>query len=314
MLDVNSQLQVLFEQHGVSTVTTDDKVLLLTKQPALLQARVTSRQYPTGATSQLDVRLFIQNQMVVECFGDPSDYCLYRLSRQLLGQLSALPLLPDLSALIVLTIPEVVAQELAAPRFGVTQQFLAIHRIRYEAGQPLILHNTTTPDGRHMAWLAVENERFYFVMYLDPTGAEVLWVDTEEFHDVWLRATSATRPLAELAALTKLRPSAQWNMGDPRRVGGARHQESGLDFTLDTPPDTFENKLGLFLDFLEQDAAGIRALASRADCTLRVASYFHNGNSMLGGFHLNAPLLKRLNNLDLSIDFDLYATGEKWGD
>ncbi|TGE25546.1 hypothetical protein E5K00_10270 [Hymenobacter aquaticus] len=70
MPDVNAQLQSLFQQHDISTIALDDKVLLLTKQPALLQSRVTPRQFPNGATSQLDVRLFIKDQVLVESFGD----------------------------------------------------------------------------------------------------------------------------------------------------------------------------------------------------------------------------------------------------
>ncbi|WP_226184760.1 DUF6348 family protein [Hymenobacter nitidus] len=67
---MNSQLQSLFEQHSISTLAVDDKVLLLTRQPTLLQSRVMSRQFPNGATSQLDVRLFIKDLVLVESFGD----------------------------------------------------------------------------------------------------------------------------------------------------------------------------------------------------------------------------------------------------
>ncbi|UOQ74515.1 hypothetical protein [Hymenobacter cellulosilyticus] len=134
------------------------------------------------------------------------------------------------------TIPELVAQELADPRFGVTQQFLAIHHISYEAGQPLIRRITTTEDGGHVAYLAVENQRFYFALYFAPEANEVRWVGTEAFHSLSLRATSSILSSAELAALTRLLPTAQWNKGDLRRVGGARQPASGLDFTLPSAP------------------------------------------------------------------------------
>lgn len=115
---------------------------------------------------------------------------------------------------------------------------------------------------------------------------------------------------AELAALTRLSPTARWNTGDTHRVGSTRHQASGLDFTLPAAPDTFNNLLGQLPGFLEQDAAGIRNLTSQAECTRRVASHFHNANSMPGGYYLDAPTLKRLSSLNLTLDFDLYAVGK----
>jgi hypothetical protein len=36
---------------------------------------------------------------------------------------------------------------------------------------------------------------------------------------------------------------------------------------------------------------------------------FHNGNSMLGGIHLDISVLQRLTALNLGIDVDLYAEG-----
>ena len=74
-------------------------------------------------------------------------------------------------------------------------------------------------------------------------------------------------------------------------------------------PDEFENKLCKLLDFLEKDIDGIRRLADAAHGQIQAASIFHNGNTMLGGFHLDKHLLGRLNALRIEIDFDLYAEG-----
>jgi Domain of unknown function (DUF4279) len=67
-----------------------------------------------------------------------------------------------------------------------------------------------------------------------------------------------------------------------------------------------ESKL---LDFLERNIDGIRRLADIGGGQIQVASIFYNVNTMLGGFHLDKELLKRLNSLKVEIDFDLYAEG-----
>lgn len=70
MSDVNSYIQDFFIQHGVQVIPLEKKAFLMTKQPALLQSRVTQQQYPNGVTSRLDVQLTVGNRTIIECFGD----------------------------------------------------------------------------------------------------------------------------------------------------------------------------------------------------------------------------------------------------
>jgi len=60
---------------------------------------------------------------------------------------------------------------------------------------------------------------------------------------------------------------------------------------------------------LEQDKEGIENLIKNARCFISIGSSFHNGNTMLGGFHINADQVKRMSEMNLSIDFDIYADG-----
>ncbi|OON65867.1 DUF6348 family protein [Hymenobacter sp. CRA2] len=70
MLDINCDIQILFQNHGVGVVALADKALLLTRTPALVWAQVVLQEYPDGVSSQLDVRLDIGPQMLIESFGD----------------------------------------------------------------------------------------------------------------------------------------------------------------------------------------------------------------------------------------------------
>jgi hypothetical protein len=70
MPDLNPALQALFAEHGVSVIPLENKALLQTSPLALLESRVTQQQYPSGVSSQLDVRLTVNHHVIVECFGD----------------------------------------------------------------------------------------------------------------------------------------------------------------------------------------------------------------------------------------------------
>lgn len=169
-----------------------------------------------------------------------------------------------------------------------------------------------TPNGGWLAYVAVEGQRFYLSMYVNPETEQIGAVDTEPYHDIWLRASSETLEPEELAALTTLTPDRQLRKGD-KRFGALRWEHHLLDFRTYLQPDLFEDMLSRFLDYLEQDADGIRRLAAQAECCLRVASYFHNGNyHNLGGHFLNAATLRRISSLHVELDFDLYAKGNSW--
>ncbi|MFO0331262.1 MAG: DUF4279 domain-containing protein, partial [Bacteroidota bacterium] len=74
----------------------------------------------------------------------------------------------------------------------------------------------------------------------------------------------------------------------------------------------FEDKLVKLLDLLETDKEGIKRLVDKADGRISVAKTFHDGNGMFGGPHLDRKTVKRLADLNLSVDFDLYADGNSF--
>ena len=73
--------------------------------------------------------------------------------------------------------------------------------------------------------------------------------------------------------------------------------------------DEFEDKLTKLLDYLEQDNEGVEKLVNDAGGYIQVYSSFHNGNTMIGGHHLEKDHIKRLSKLNLEIDFDISADG-----
>jgi hypothetical protein len=120
--------------------------------------------------------------------------------------------------------------------------------------------------------------------------------------------------LEELAGLTKLTYIRGRNKGDKKSSDGRigiplRH--STIDFEPNPEADEFEDKLTKLLDYLEQDKEGVETLVSKADyCCIHVYSSFHNGNTLIGGHHIERDQIRRMSNLNLEIDFDISADGK----
>lgn len=206
----------------------------------------------------------------------------------------------------------VAAAEIASPTFGVMEQFLKIHSVTFEAGVPKVAGlSVYDEEQRAVVYFAVRGEKFYLAVSValiaisfEVTGA---WV--EEWNRISFHATSETLDAEQLSSLTTLTPTDSWNKGEPRRFGGALRRQSSIEFEPNPGPGEFEIRLKTLLTFLEQDADGIRSLVEKAEGYLRVISVFHNGNTMLGGLHLDKECVRRMAALNLEIDFDLYAEG-----
>ena len=205
-------------------------------------------------------------------------------------------------------------EEVETKSLGVTEQFLKIHKIVYVDNKPKIARIDTDKEDKAIVYFNVENEKFFFAVYIDTKpNISVRWTNTEPYHSVYLRASSQTLSLSELAKLTNLTSTRGRNKGDKKRQGSTSEivwKHSSLDFEPTPKADDFKDKLTNLLNFLEQDKEGIENLVNRADyCCIHVYSSFHNGNTLLGGHHIERNQINRLSKLNLEIDFDISANG-----
>jgi hypothetical protein len=205
-------------------------------------------------------------------------------------------------------------KELIAKSFGITEQFLEIHQVAYADGVPIIARvDTEKSDGTAIVYFPVVEQKFYLAIYLDtePT-VSVRWVGTEPYHSVYFRASSENLSLQELAGLTKLTSTRGRNKGDGKNPNGRadiRWKQSTIDFEPNPEADEFEDKLTKLLDFLEEDEEGVKNLVNKANGYIQVYSSFHNGNTLIGGHHIELDHIKRMSKLNLEIDFDISADG-----
>lgn len=203
--------------------------------------------------------------------------------------------------------------EVESKTFAVTEQFLEIHELVFENDKPKIDRiDTEGNDGTAIVYFPIKEEKFFLAIYLDTIpNLEVRTVNTEPYNSVRFVASSEDLDLQELSELTTLKYSAGKNKGDTRGQNGVWNYSS-ISFEPNPEPDEFEDKLKKLLNYLEQDKQGVSKLIEQGKGYIQVAIEFHNGNTMLGGPHLGIESIKRLSELNLAIDFDLYVGGNSF--
>ena len=107
-------------------------------------------------------------------------------------------------------------------------------------------------------------------------------------------------------------PTRQWVKGEPYGDKGGIRTHSRWELASPASHDSsFESQLDALLDLLEERAEAIRSVTASFEAGVNVAAYFRE--SFNPGFHTSAAALKRLADLGLSLDFDLYFLNESTG-
>ncbi|QHL87216.1 DUF4279 domain-containing protein [Nibribacter ruber] len=203
-----------------------------------------------------------------------------------------------------------ITRELQNPTLGVTESYLEAHQPAISDGKIKIdrIDTEGTPNSA-IVYVPVDGEYFHLAVYVDLEEKCVTGVGTESFNRLCFRATSEQYTLEELKGFTTLQATQGWRKGDLRKGTNVPYNFSSIEFMPNPEPDEFEDKLRKLLDFLEQDKEGVRHLVEKANGWLVASMDFHNGNGMLGGMRIDNTSIKRMEKLNLSIEFDLYASG-----
>lgn len=203
---------------------------------------------------------------------------------------------------------ELIDNELRKKTLGVTEQYLEIHSPVY-INQKVSIERVDREgnDGVIIAYIAVVEASFYLAVCIDSQTSEIFNIYSEPYNRVYFHATSELLSDAQLKNMSKLIATDNCNKGDIRRNRKAKY--SYISFLPNPEPDSFEDKLRKLLDYLEQDKDGIKHLVNEADGYIQVAMNIHNANGMIGGPTIDRDTIKRMSNLGLGIDFDLYIEG-----
>lgn len=198
-------------------------------------------------------------------------------------------------------------EEIEQVNFGVTGQFLEVHKIKYHEGVPVVARVDLTPtDDTSIVYFNVEDEPFFFVVYMNNTPEpHVRWVGTENAYSVCINTSSEILNAKEMAAMTTLIPTRSWSKGDLKKSGVYKHSQ--LIFEPNPEVDEFETKLKKLLDYIEQDKEGMKRLVKECEAYIQVVSWLYI--EWLRGYHLDSAIIKRMAALDLEIDISQYGSG-----
>lgn len=209
-------------------------------------------------------------------------------------------------------IQDLVNKEFQNKSLAVTEQYLEVHQPVLEEGKVKIERiDRESVDGRIIAYIPVENEYFYFAIYIGPDKTDI-WFDRESRNIVSLNATSESLDCAEFSFLSKIKPSYSHNKGDLRDNSKTTYSYSALYYEPNPEPDTFEDKLKNLLALLSEEREAVVKLVSKADVSVNVTMNFHYGNQLLGGANISLECLQLLAELKLPISFQITAWGNSF--
>lgn len=206
---------------------------------------------------------------------------------------------------------KVIQNELKNKNWGITEQILEIHN-------PIFIRNkiqikNIVQDGNEISvFIPIEKEKFFLVFYINLENKEIIGISTEPYVSVYFKATSDKLNETELQNFTNLKITKSWNIGDKRKSGNTFYKFSSIIIEPNTKPDSFLSKVAELIRELEKDKFGIQKLVENANGYIQVAMEFHNGNGMIGGPNLSQEIIKSLSELNLSVDFDLYVSGNEY--
>lgn len=108
----------------------------------------------------------------------------------------------------------------------------------------------------------------------------------------------------EISSMMQISPTEVRERGDVSQNGKVRnHSLWQLDSPLARGDNFLQDYLSQLLDILEIRESAIKTLVQKYEAGINCVGYYYGSNP---GLHLSAELIKRVAQLDLSVDFDLY--------
>jgi hypothetical protein len=213
---------------------------------------------------------------------------------------------------------KVARTEIENPIIPSAEQLLAVMEVEVDANNlAIVKHFEINQENQEaIVFFQLKEFCFYLEIHLDLTDEiEVVFANTTPYINISLSFLSEEYSLDQLIEKTILQPSEIIKIGDITYLYDNIDDKSDYNniiFTGSEKPGHFEEKLIEFINFLEQDKAGIKELVQMTgDQTLFIIFVYHISNGNLSDLQLSSNVIKRLAELDLQVTFDLYTEGER---
>jgi hypothetical protein len=224
---------------------------------------------------------------------------------------------------------QIADDEINNPQWGVTKQFLEVNTIKKVNGeyvyerysitenQTITYHDiknsrTDIYNYKEAAfYYKIEKEHYFYCIGVDINKKDVARVFMVNATYCHLHAYSDCMTLEEMAKLTKLKYSDGGTKGQKANIGRGFYSTSWIEyqFTKNTSYE-LEESLSMLLDELEKDKKGVKYLAKKTEAYIDIVKYQYV--SANAGITIDNKTIKRLEELGLKIEIDMYIGGEKF--
>jgi len=208
-------------------------------------------------------------------------------------------------------IKEVAIAEILNPTFELTKQYLKSIEICVNNNVPVIEDIEIDQTINTAAvYFPIKKQSFYFVIYVK--DMEVDWVNTSAGNNVYLFACSQEVTTDEMLSSFQLEPTEKWNINDQIGKCGRRKHNGFIFQPINKMTGEVESKLNTLLDLLLPRNRSIVELSQKAEVEIQIE--YHGYKDEMLGINLDSTIVKKLTELGLGIDIDLYASGRDLDD
>jgi hypothetical protein len=207
-------------------------------------------------------------------------------------------------------IKRVAIEEVKSSNFRATKQFLGANKLVYINGAPVIedviIRGSEDPAE---VYFPVCGEEYYFVIYvaLSPKIC-VHFMSMSAGNRVYLNVASEELELPELISMFGIQPTSTRVKGSKRKFGSMTYDHNGFEFEpIQKKTGEVEEKLKILLDALIPNREKLRQLPCSISHCIEIAYYGYK--DQMWGVHLDSEIIKRLADIGMAIDVDIYASG-----
>lgn len=211
-------------------------------------------------------------------------------------------------------IEQIAIKEVLNPTFESTKQFLGVNKVEMDGDIPRIKDIIISEDKSFAeVYFPIMDEEYYFVIYIDLIPEVSLrFMGMSAGSKVELFVCSDTEDINKMIRLLQVTPQRSWSKGEKRvhsnGIDYSIKNNSGFIYTpIEKTTGEVEDKLDYLLNELIQAKDKIFELRKVAEVEIQVTYYGYK--DQMWGINLKPQTIQRLSELGVSLDIDLYASG-----